>query len=255
MRRFENKVCYVTGAGSGIGKATALSFAGEGGKVVVCDINEANAKITASEILAMGGEAIAIAVNIGNRDEVENSVIETVKHFGRLDAAVNCAGIAGPVSMKLHEYPDEFWHQQLNVNLTGTWWCMKFQIAQMLKNGGGNIVLLSSAAGLIGQPENSPYAASKHGVVGLTKTAAIEYATDNIRVNSICPTAIETPMIMYGRRKLAENPEALQQAINHQRMKRMGQPQEIADIALWLCSDQSSFITGSSIKADGGALA
>jgi NAD(P)-dependent dehydrogenase (short-subunit alcohol dehydrogenase family) len=255
MRRFENKVCYVTGAGSGIGKATALSFAREGGKVVVCDINEANAKITASEILAMGGEAIAIAVNIGNRDEVENSVIETVKHFGRLDAAVNCAGIAGPVSMKLHEYPDEFWHQQLNVNLTGTWWCMKFQIAQMLKNGGGNIVLLSSAAGLIGQPENSPYAASKHGVVGLTKTAAIEYATDNIRVNSICPTAIETPMIMYGRRKLAENPEALQQAINHQRMKRMGQPQEIADIALWLCSEQSSFITGSSIKADGGALA
>jgi NAD(P)-dependent dehydrogenase (short-subunit alcohol dehydrogenase family) len=255
MRRFENKVCYVTGAGSGIGKATALSFAREGGKVVVCDINDANAKITASEILAMGGEAIAIAVNIGNRDEVENSVIETVKHFGRLDAAVNCAGIAGPVSMKLHEYPDEFWHQQLNVNLTGTWWCMKFQIAQMLKNGGGNIVLLSSAAGLIGQPENSPYAASKHGVVGLTKTAAIEYATDNIRVNSICPTAIETPMIMYGRRKLAENPEALQQAINHQRMKRMGQPQEIADIALWLCSDQSSFITGSSIKADGGALA
>jgi NAD(P)-dependent dehydrogenase (short-subunit alcohol dehydrogenase family) len=255
MRRFENKVCYVTGAGSGIGKATALSFAREGGKVVVCDINDANAKITASEILAMGGEAIAIAVNIGNRDEVENSVIETVKHFGRLDAAVNCAGIAGPVSMKLHEYPDEFWHQQLNVNLTGTWWCMKFQIAQMLKNGGGNIVLLSSAAGLIGQPENSPYAASKHGVVGLTKTAAIEYATDNIRVNSICPTAIETPMIMYGRRKLAENPEALQQAINHQRMKRMGQPQEIADIALWLCSEQSSFITGSSIKADGGALA
>jgi NAD(P)-dependent dehydrogenase (short-subunit alcohol dehydrogenase family) len=253
--RFNNKVCYITGAGSGIGKATALSFAREGGKVVVCDINEANAVITANEIIVLGGEAIAIAVNIGNRDEVENSVIETVKQFGRLDAAVNCAGIAGPVSMKIHEYPDEFWHQQININLTGTWWCMKFQIAQMLKNGGGNIVLLSSAAGLIGQPENSPYAASKHGVVGLTKTAAIEYATDNIRVNSICPTAIETPMIMYGRRKLAENPEALQQAINHQRMKRMGQPQEIADIALWLCSDQSSFITGSSIKADGGALA
>jgi NAD(P)-dependent dehydrogenase (short-subunit alcohol dehydrogenase family) len=255
MKRFDNKVCYVTGAGSGIGKATALSFASEGGKVVVCDINEASAAVTANEIVAMGGEAIAIAVNIGNRDEVENSVIETVRQFGRLDCAVNCAGVAGPVSMKLHEYPDEFWHQQINVNLTGTWWCMKFQIAQMLKNGGGNIVLLASAAGLIGQPENTPYAASKHGVVGLTKTAAIEYATDNIRVNSICPTAIETPMIMYGRRKLAENPEALQQAINHQRMKRMGQPQEIADIALWLCSDQSSFITGSSIKADGGALA
>jgi NAD(P)-dependent dehydrogenase (short-subunit alcohol dehydrogenase family) len=132
---------------------------------------------------------------------------------------------------------------------------MKFQLTQMLANGGGNIVNLSSAAGLIGQPENSPYAASKHGVVGLTKTAAREYATDNIRVNCICPTAIETPMIMEGRRKLAHNPEAKQQAINFQAMKRMGTPQEVADIALWLCSDESSFITGSAIKADGGALA
>jgi NAD(P)-dependent dehydrogenase (short-subunit alcohol dehydrogenase family) len=253
--RFNKKVCFVTGAGSGIGKATALSFAREGGKVVVCDMNETNAIITANEIITLGGEAFAIAVDIANRDDVENSVVKTVKQFGRLDVAVNCAGIAGPVSMKIHEYPDEYWHQQINVNLTGTWWCMKFQIAQMLKNGGGNIVLLSSAAGLIGQPENSPYAASKHGIEGLTKTAAIEYSTDNIRVNSICPTAIETPMIMFGRRKLAENPKALQEAINHQRMKRMGQPQEIADIALWLCSDQSSFVTGSSIKADGGALA
>jgi NAD(P)-dependent dehydrogenase (short-subunit alcohol dehydrogenase family) len=254
-QRFINKICYVTGAGSGIGKATAVSFAQEGGKIVVCDINAENAKNTANEIKEKGGDAIAITVNIGIREEVENSIIETVKHFGRLDCAVNCAGIAGPVSMKIHEYPDEYWHQQINVNLTGTWWCLKFQLAQMLKNGGGNIVLLASAAGLVGQPENSPYAASKHGIVGLAKTAAIEYATDNIRVNSICPTAIETPMIMQGRRKLAENPIALQQAINHQRMKRMGQPQEIADIALWLCSDQSSFITGSAIKADGGAMA
>jgi NAD(P)-dependent dehydrogenase (short-subunit alcohol dehydrogenase family) len=255
MKRFENKVCLVTGAGSGIGKATAIAFAEEGGKVVVCDINGENAKKTSDEINALGGQAIAITVNIGKREDVENSVLETVKQFGRLDCTVNCAGIAGPVSKKIHEYPDEFWHEQINVNLTGTWWCLKFQLTQMLKNGGGNIVVLASAAGLVGQPENSPYAASKHGIVGLTKTAAIEYATDNIRVNCICPTAIETPMIMQGRRKLAENPDALQQAINHQRMKRMGQPSEIADIALWLCSDQSSFITGSSIKADGGALA
>ncbi|MDZ7899209.1 MAG: SDR family oxidoreductase [Arcicella sp.] len=254
MKRFENKVCYVTGAGSGIGKATALSFAREGGKVVVCDINETNAQTTANEIITAGGEALALAVNIANREEVENSISQTKAHFGRLDCAANIAGIAGPVSMKIHEYPDEFWHQQININLTGTWYCMKFQLTEMLKNGGGNIVNLSSAAGLIAQPENSPYAASKHGVVGLTKTAAREYATDNIRVNCICPTAIETPMLMEGRRKLAHNPEAKQAAINFQAMKRMGTPQEIADVVLWLCSDESSFITGSAIAADGGAL-
>jgi NAD(P)-dependent dehydrogenase (short-subunit alcohol dehydrogenase family) len=254
MKRFENKVCYVTGAGSGIGKATALSFAKEGGKVVCCDINKQNAEETASEILKSNGTAIALGVNIASREEVENSIIKTVEVFGRLDCAANCAGIAGPVSLKIHEYPEEFWTQQIAVNLTGNWYLLKYQIAQMLKNGGGNIAILSSAAGLIGQPENSPYAASKHGIEGLMKTAAIEYATQNIRVNSICPTAIETPMIMQGRRKLAENEEAKQQAINFQRMKRMGTPQEVADVALWLCSDHSSFITGSSIKADGGAL-
>jgi NAD(P)-dependent dehydrogenase (short-subunit alcohol dehydrogenase family) len=162
----------------------------------------------------------------------------TIERFGRLDCAVNCAGIAGPVSLPLHEYPDEYWHQQINVNLTGTWYCMKFELIQMLAQGGGNIVNLSSAAGLIAQPENSPYAASKHGVVGITKTAAREYATK----------------IMEGRRKLAHNHEAKQAAINYQAMKRMGQPEEIAEIALWLCSDQASFITGLAMPADGGAL-
>jgi NAD(P)-dependent dehydrogenase (short-subunit alcohol dehydrogenase family) len=255
MKKFLNKVCYVTGAGSGIGKATALSFAKEGGSVIVCDKNLDNAQNTVDEIRNLGGEAVAFKVNIADRDEVGDSIEQTVARFGRLDCAANIAGIAGPVSMKIHEYPEEHWHQQINVNLTGTWYCMKYQLAQMLKNGGGNIVNLSSAAGLIAQPENSPYAASKHGVVGLTKTAAKEYATDNIRVNCVCPTAIETPMIMEGRRKLAYNPEAKLAAINFQAMKRMGTPQEIADVVLWLCSDQSSFITGAAIAADGGALA
>jgi NAD(P)-dependent dehydrogenase (short-subunit alcohol dehydrogenase family) len=255
MMRFKNKVCLVTGAGSGIGQATALAFGKEGAKVVVTDINLENAEKTGDILRGSNTEFLALKVDISKREDVENMVKATVERFGRLDCAVNCAGIAGPVSLPLHEYPDAFWHQQINVNLTGTWYCMKFQITQMLQNGGGVIVNLSSAAGLIGQPENSPYAASKHGVVGITKTAAIEYATKNIRVNCICPTAIETPMIMHGRRKLAENPEAKQQAIDFQRMKRMGQPEEVADVALYLCSEQSSFLTGLAMPVDGGALA
>ncbi|WP_285655711.1 SDR family NAD(P)-dependent oxidoreductase [Allomuricauda sp. NBRC 101325] len=255
MKRFKDKICLVTGGGSGIGKSTALSFATEGGKVVVCDINGEKAQETKNEILNNGGDAIAITLDISDHEAVQKAVQQTVETYGRLDCAANIAGVAGPVSKKIHEYPIDSWHQQINVNLTGTWYCMKYELEQMLVNGGGNIVNLSSAAGLLAQPENSPYAASKHGIVGLTRTAAKEYATDNIRANAICPTAIETPMIMEGRRKLAHDKKAKREAIEFQAMKRMGRPQEIADVILWLCSDQSSFITGVAMVADGGALA
>ncbi|WP_435356395.1 SDR family NAD(P)-dependent oxidoreductase [Emticicia sp. SJ17W-69] len=253
--RFNNKICLVTGAASGIGKATALSFANEGAKVVVSDINEEAGNLVVDEIKNKGQEAIFVQCNIGKREDIANLINTTIHIFERIDYAVNCAGIAGKVSLPVHEYPEEDWLNQIQINLIGTWYCVKFQLEQMMKQGGGNIVCVSSAAGLVGQPENSPYAASKHGVNGLVKSAAIEYATKNIRINAICPTAIETPMIMHGRRNLAENPIALEQAKNHQRMKRMGQPQEVADVVLWLCSDQSSFITGHCMAVDGGAFA
>lgn len=256
MKRFQNKVAIVTGAASGIGRATAIKFAEEGANVVLADIGEFSDILNEfGKLLIPNSQFLIQKCNIGERADVVNLIETTVKTFGRIDYAVNCAGIAGKVSKPVHEYPEEDWLNQIQINLVGTWYCVKFQLEQMMKQGGGNIVCVSSAAGLVGQPENSPYAASKHGVNGLVKSAAIEYATKNIRINAICPTAIETPMIMHGRRKLAENPEALQQAINFQRMKRMGKPEEVADVALWLCSDQSSFITGHCMAVDGGAFA
>lgn len=253
MKRFNKKVCLVTGAASGIGQATALAFAKEGAKVVVGDISESGQEV-AKLIQNQGGEAVFQICDISDWESVASLVGTAASTYGRIDCAVNSAGVAGKVSLATHEYPFEGWHQQLAINLTGSWYFLKAVTKQMLQKGGGSIVLVASAAGLRGQPENSPYAASKHGVVGLTRTAALEYATQNIRVNCICPTAIETSMIMHGRRKLAENPEALEAAKNYQAMKRMGQPEEVAAVNLWLCSDGASFITGRALPVDGGAL-
>lgn len=252
---FENKIAVVTGAASGIGAATAISFAKEGARVLLADVNEKEGAKILNEVTEYSPYSFFSKTDISKRDEVWDMTRFAIETYGRIDLAVNCAGIAGKISAPVHEYPEEDWLQQIQVNLIGTWYCLRFQLEQMVKQGGGNIVCVSSAAGLVGQPENSPYAASKFGIVGLVRSAAIEYATKNIRINAVCPTAIETPMIMKGRRKLANNPEALQQAINFQRMKRMGQPQEVADVILYLCSEKSSFITGHAMSVDGGAFA
>jgi len=255
MKRFENKVCLITGAGSGIGAATAMAFAKEGGKVIAADINEIASQEIATKINDTGGDAIALHVNIAEKASVQNMIRDAVQKFGRLDCAVNSAGIAGKITASLHEYPEDDWMGMMQINLFGTYYCLKEEVIQLLKNGGGAIVNVASAAGLVAQPGNSPYATSKFAVVGLTRTAAKEYATQNIRINAICPTAIETPMIMERRRKLAHDPIALEAAKNYQAMKRMGQPEEVAAVILWLCSDQASFITGHAMPVDGGAFA
>ena len=255
MNRFENKVCLVTGAASGIGMATALAFAKEGAKLVLADFNEHAGRNVEQQVKGMGNKVIFISCDIANREDIANLITNSIQVFGRIDCAVNCAGIAGKHTAPLHEYPEEDWMYMMQVNLFGTYYCLKEEVIQMLKGGEGAIVNVASAAGLVAQPGNSPYAASKFGVVGLTRTAAKEYATRNIRINAVCPTAIETPMIMEGRRKLAYDPEALEAVKNYQAMKRMGQPEEVADVILWLCSEQSSFITGHAMPVDGGAFA
>ncbi|WP_461055876.1 SDR family NAD(P)-dependent oxidoreductase [Spirosoma arcticum] len=256
MNRFNQKVCVVTGAGSGIGQATAFAFAREGASVLVTDMNADAGHAVVAEITAAGGKALFLAVNIADQPQVEAMVRLAVSEFGRLDCAVNCAGVTGGISAPTHEYPDASWAQNLAVNLTGTWYCMKAELTQMLgQAGGGTIVNVASAAGLKGHPSNIGYCATKHAIVGMTKTAALEYATKNIRVNALCPSAIETPMIMDGRLNLRNNPELRAKFTNDQAMKRMGRPDEVADVALWLCSDQSTFITGHAMAVDGGMFA
>jgi NAD(P)-dependent dehydrogenase (short-subunit alcohol dehydrogenase family) len=260
MNRFQNKTALVTGAGSGIGRATAIAFAREGANVLVADVNTTGGESTVAEIMAAGGTALFMQVNIADQQQVEVMVARVVSEWGRLDCAVNCAGVTGGKSAPTHEYPAEAWEQNVAVNLNGTWFCMKAQLAQMVRQGSGNIVNIASAAALKGHPNNIGYCATKHAIVGMTKTAAIEYAciggpSQNIRVNAICPSAIETPMIMDGRLNLRNNPELREKFTNDQAMKRMGRPEEVADVALWLCSDQSTFITGHAMTVDGGMFA
>lgn len=255
MPRFENKICLVTGTASGIGAATAVAFANEGAKLVLADVNSEEGEKAAQQIRTQGTEALFVSCNIAKKEDVQDLLSKAVETFGRIDCAVNCAGIAGKHTASLHEYPEEDWMRMMQVNLFGTYYCLKEEIIQMLKSGGGSVVNVASAAGLIAQPGNSPYATSKFGVVGMTRTAAREYAAQNIRINAVCPTAIETPMIMEGRRKLAHDPEALEAAKNYQAMKRLGRPEEVAEAILWLSSEQASFITGHAMPVDGGAFA
>lgn len=245
------KVALVTGASSGIGRATALAFAREGAKVVVADVTVEGGEETVAQVEKAGGEAIFVKTDVSKAVEVEALVAKTVATYGRLDCAHNNAGIAGNAKTIVDDTEDN-WDRILAINLKGVWLCMKYEIVHMLKQGGGAIVNTASGAGLIGVRRGGAYVASKHGVVGLTKTAALEYAKAGIRVNCVCPGPIDTPMLQgIG----GSNQVVIERMVAAQPGGRLGKSAEIAEAAVWLCSDAASFITGLPTPVDGGYTA
>ena len=247
----KNKVALVTGGSSGIGRATALACAREGAKVAVADIVVAGGEETAQLVKDAGSEAIFIKADMTKAADLEAMVNTIVETYGRLDCAHNNAGIEGALG-KTANYEEAEWDKVIAIDLTGVWLCMKYEITAMLKNGAGAIVNTASAAGLIGVPNMPAYAASKHGVVGLTKTAALEYAKAGIRVNCVCPGIIQTPMVS---RLTGERPGMFEKIATAEPIGRVGQPEEIAESVVWLCSDLASFVTGHAMSVDGGIIA
>jgi NAD(P)-dependent dehydrogenase (short-subunit alcohol dehydrogenase family) len=243
-----NKIVIITGAGSGIGKATAIHFAKYGATVVVSDINLESAQKVADEIATNKGKALAVKANVAKFEDVENLINTTVEKFGSLDVIVNNAGI-GPNLLKTHESLLKDWDRVIAVNQTGVFYCMKVALQQFLKQGHGNIVNIASLAGLKASPNNISYSASKFAVVGMTKSAAMEYATKNIRVNAVCPGYTESALLDQLLNAKPEMDAILKSVIP---MKRYGKTSEIAEAVVWLASDSTKFITGQTITLDGG---
>ena len=247
----QNKVALVTGGTTGIGRDTAVLFAKAGAKVVVSGRRETEGEETSNLIRAAGGDGLFVKSDVSKSSDVQSLVQKTVEKFGRLDIAFNNAGIEGKW-VPLIEQSLEDWDAVIDINLKGTWLCLKYEIQQMLKQGGGGtIVNMSSVAGLMGAAGAGVYCASKHGVIGLTRTAALEYARSGIRINAVCPAVIETAM---ADRAFAD-PEANKRVLALHPIGRFGKPMEVAEAVLWLCSSKSSFMTGHYIVLDGGMLA
>ena len=249
----DGKSALITGGGGGIGRATALAFAREGARVAVADVAEEAARETVALVNAAGGQAISLSGDVSRDADVRAMIDAVVGTYGRLDCAFNNAGIAGwhvdAILKKTAEWSEEAFDRMIAVNLKGVWLCMRHELPQMQAQGGGAIVNTGSIAGLVGLPNSSAYVAAKHGVVGLTKTAALEYAEANIRVNAVCPGYIRTPMTepsmqLRGAAILAQTP-----------LKRMGNPEEIAEMVVWLCSERASYVSGAAYNVDGGWMA
>lgn len=251
--RFDGKVALVTGAGSGIGRATALAFAREGAKVVVSDRDEMHGIAVSREIAAAGGDARFVRCDVSSGRDVAAMVETAVDSFGKIDCAFNNAGVGGAQG-PLADCTDDNWAQVIGVNLSGVFQCMKYELRQMIAAGrGGAIVNNASILGTVGFAGAGPYVATKHAVLGLTKTAAMEYAHANIRVNAVCPAFIETPMLAQAG--ITTDPKLREAVANMHPMKRMGRAEEVAAAVLWLCDDASSFVTGHPLLVDGGYVA
>jgi NAD(P)-dependent dehydrogenase (short-subunit alcohol dehydrogenase family) len=246
---FEGKVALVTGAASGLGLATAKAFAESGASVALADRNESAVRAAADELTAQGHKAIAIHCDVADDAQVETMVKRTVAAFGRLDAAYNNAGVQNVLAETANTTREDY-DRVMGINLRGEWSCMKFELQQMRKQGSGAIVNCSSLGGLVGGVERGIYHAAKHGVLGFTKSAALEYAARGIRINAICPGLIWTPMV--DQMVAAGQGDALKAVEKNVPMGRVGRPGEIANAVLWLCSDAASYVTGQSISVDGG---
>jgi NAD(P)-dependent dehydrogenase (short-subunit alcohol dehydrogenase family) len=245
---FENKVALVTGAGSGMGLVTAQAFAEEGAAVVLADVNEAAARAAANSLVSAGHKAIGLGCDVSDEVQVQSMVDQTVSTFGSLDAAFNNAGIQS-LAIETADASGEEFGRVNAINLRGVWNCMKYELLQMRKQGSGAIVNNSSIGGLIGIPGRAIYHASKHGVIGLTKSAALEYASRGIRVNAVCPGTIDTPMVAE---MLVKEPDAMKDILRTLPIGRLGKAQEIASAVLWLCSPGASFVIGHALVVDGG---
>jgi NAD(P)-dependent dehydrogenase (short-subunit alcohol dehydrogenase family) len=251
MALLTDKVTLITGGGSGIGRATALIFAREGARLIVADLNRKGAEETAAMIEKSGGQALAIQCDVLKSAAVEDLVQQAVRKFGRLDCAFNNAGVAGDLA-RTAESTEECWDFVVGIDLKSVWLCMKYEIAQMLKQKSGAIVNTASIAGLGANPLGIAYCASKHGVLGLTRTAAVEYARIPIRVNAVCPGVTQTPMVEQG---IAKRPKMRQTFEKIHPMGRLGRAEEIGEAVAWLSSDAASFVTGVALPVDGGFTA